>query len=656
MDPRKPFGTEDPPALTHLFEPPDDHVGVFGWLCGYSADAHFLNAAAERFTRRTKRRRAADGVVSLALVLDPGTPRLSPLDVPGVLHLPLPAARPFALLHAKVALLGFRHLQDSARWRLRLVVATGNWTRETLEESLDLAWTVEVEADALAEADAEQRLADLAAASNFLGSLRARLGASPLDAASPLTREAVRALDAWCAAVTSRVPAGLVPRFIDTRSAPLLSQIVARIAPGERNYLAMGSGFYEGGEGADVPRVPAAVVAALLQDDLLMPGAEIDLFVNPDGCQAVAGALPAIAWAGWTVRRPGQGPLRGRPRGLHAKFLLGAHYDARSPRCRRAWLYLGSGNLTHPGLLRAGPAGGNLEAGVVLAPEALFWDDPGSAAGVSVQRVLPIAWDAATELHSDALRAGDGMPERPPAYVPPPIPYLRWQAAPDGSGRLAPPVSGAAAHTVLDADGNACARDAIGALWPGPCPPEVRITWGEATERLTQSVPVIDVHGRVAGTALAPVALDEVWAMLADFPLPPADDVDELDDSDAGPDRAGPAGTSVPGIGGAPAGRYAIRRVMELVERVADRQTAVQAVDWTAWCTRLGQVLEQAKDDPEITAFRGLNLNPLSPLRAGPFRPDFARDRGTPAGQIYEDTLDRVEAAWQVAALEPLEA
>ena len=51
MDPRKPFGTEDPPALTQLFEPPDDHVGVFGWLCGYSADAHFLNAANYKASR-----------------------------------------------------------------------------------------------------------------------------------------------------------------------------------------------------------------------------------------------------------------------------------------------------------------------------------------------------------------------------------------------------------------------------------------------------------------------------------------------------------------------------------------------------------------------------------------------------------------------------
>ncbi len=39
---RRTFGSDQPPALLHLFEPPDGHVGSFGWLCGYSADAFFL--------------------------------------------------------------------------------------------------------------------------------------------------------------------------------------------------------------------------------------------------------------------------------------------------------------------------------------------------------------------------------------------------------------------------------------------------------------------------------------------------------------------------------------------------------------------------------------------------------------------------------------
>ncbi len=74
MNNSRTFGSDQPPALLHLFEPPDGHVGSFGWLCGYSADAYFLDAAAERFAHRTRRRRSAEGEVALGLILDSGSP------------------------------------------------------------------------------------------------------------------------------------------------------------------------------------------------------------------------------------------------------------------------------------------------------------------------------------------------------------------------------------------------------------------------------------------------------------------------------------------------------------------------------------------------------------------------------------------------------
>jgi hypothetical protein len=654
MDTTTKFGSDDPPALTHLFEPPEDYVGSFGWVCGYSADTLFMNDAAERFTRRTKRRRAADGEVALGLILDPGNPRLSAVDVPGVLHLPLPTPHGFALMHAKVALLGFRDLNSAARWRLRLVVSTGNWTRETLEETLDLAWTVEVGSDELGLGAAGPRLADLKAGSAFLAGLRTKLGPSPLDAASRVTAEAVTSLDTWCAEVTATAPKDVTPRFIDSRTRALLPQIVERIAPGRRNYLAMGSGFYEGGGATNLPRVPAKIVEALERNSLQTPQAEIAIFVNPDGCQAVAGAMAAIAKAGWSVRRPGQGSFLGSPRLLHAKFLFGAHSDQRSSRCLRAWLYLGSGNLTHPGLLRAAPAGGNLEAGVVFAPEGLVWDEPAETDAVPVRKLLPIGWDPTTEIAEDALQAGSDMPDRPQAYSPPPVPYLHWEVAPDETGRLLWPAEITADFAVLDSSGTACNRDGKSAVWLGSRPFEVSVAWNEADQLHTERVPVIDEDGRIAAASLAPIAIDEVWALLADFPLPPADDVDEPEDpgnAGAADIHAGRSGRAAP----ATAGSYSIRRVMELVEQIAARQTLLNEADWTAWCVRLGQTLVQAKDDAEIAAFRALRLNPLSALRARPFRPDFTLDPTTPASQRYEETLDRVAVAWAVADLEPLE-
>lgn len=659
---RRGLGSGKPPALTHLFEPPVDHIGGFGWICGYAADAFFLNDAAERFTRRTRRRRATDGDVALGLILDPGNPRLSPVDVPGVLHVPLVMPQSFRLMHSKVALLGFRCLsprrENSLRWRLRLIVATGNWTRETLEESLDLAWTVEVGSDELDAGNDGSLLADLKAASDFLEGLRAMTGAaSPLDVATSVTREAARRFDEWCSTVARKARRGERPRFIHSWNRALLPQITERITPGKRNYLAMGSGFYEGGGSSRLPRVPDRIVRRLREAGLQTQDAEIDLFVNPGACQAVATAMAAVEKAGWTVRRPRNDASRDS-RSLHAKFLFGAHYDQRSPRCLRAWVYLGSGNLTHPGFLQAADVGGNLEAGVVFAPDKLVWDEARDRGDIRVQDALPVAWDDKTKISGTEVASGDDMPDRPPAYVAPPIPYLRWKNAREGTGRLLLPAGNDTAAmsgmTVLDPGGAECARDAAGIIWNGSRPLEVTVAWSAAGQRCSERVAVVDEGGRIAAADLTPVPLGEVWGLLADFPLPPGDDEDEPDEA---PSRT-PDGNADHPLQARPAaksGSYPIRRVMELVEQIAARQTALQEADWTAWCVRLEQGLTQAKDDAEIAEFRALGLNPLSPLRTTAFRPDFAQDGTTAFGRTYEATLERIAKAWRVDKLEPLD-
>lgn len=652
MESRRSFGSDQPPALLHLFEPPDGYIGSFGWLCGYSADAHFLNAATERFTRRTQRRRAVEGEVALGLILDAGSPRVSIVDAPGVLHLPLPPTGAFRLMHAKVALLGFRPLGRNG-WQLRLIVSTGNWTRETLEESLDLACRIEVASDELGKSEAGQRLVDLAAGASFLGALRDRVDEGPLHVASHLTREAVSALDRWCARVAADAPMQIRPRFIDSRTQALLPQIVGRITPLRRNYLAMGSGFYEGGTENNIPQVPAKVIEALHEAGLLVSKPEVALFVNPDGCQAIAAATTAITEVGWSVRRPGQGPFR-RARTLHAKFLFGAHYDGRSPRCRQAWLYLGSGNLTHPGLLRAGPAGGNLEAGIVLAPEGLIWDE--GPDGVPVKKALPITWDENTVLEAGSVAPGGDMPERSEAYRVAPVSHLIWMPASNDIGCLTSPGEAHTPFTVLDRSGAGCTWHERSVIWAGPCPPEVTVTWTADGHACAERVPVIDAYGRVGATSLAPVALDEVWSLLADFPNPPADDADETEADDCGEgDGNGSSDASRRGTA-PPTGDYPIRQVMNLIERIAARQTDLHPSDWTAWCVRLGQTLELVGMDAEIEAFRELGLDPFSALLAEPFRPDFARDASSPEGQLYADTLARVATAWRVAGLSTFEA
>ena len=163
----KNFQSYKPLSLAQNFDAPDDFVGCFGWLCGYSADAGFLDDAVERFVRQTRAQRAYNGRILLAVMLGPGNQQLPPIDAPGVLHLPFKgASMPWLLLHAKVAILGFRHVSDPRKWQLRLIVSTGNWTRETLEDSLDLAWRVDFRSEELRVTDHAigQTCADLRAA------------------------------------------------------------------------------------------------------------------------------------------------------------------------------------------------------------------------------------------------------------------------------------------------------------------------------------------------------------------------------------------------------------------------------------------------------------------------------------------------------------
>src|SRR5258706_2591749 len=168
-----------PCSLAQLFDPPDDYQGVFGWICGYSADAGFLEDAAERFSGLTKAQREHQGRMMLAVMLDPGNPQILPSEVPGVLHLPARSLTlPFLLLHAKVAILGFQGLD---RFLLRIIVTTGNWTRQTLEESLDLAWHIDIE-DQPAEGSRQERT-DLAAVWSFLSLVRSYFDTRPLDVA-----------------------------------------------------------------------------------------------------------------------------------------------------------------------------------------------------------------------------------------------------------------------------------------------------------------------------------------------------------------------------------------------------------------------------------------------------------------------------------------
>ena len=661
-----------PPSLAQLFDAPPEHRGVFGWLCGYSADADFLDQALERFTLETAAQRAHRGRVSLALILDPAQPALSPVEVPGLAHLPLRRAdaRPFRLLHAKFALLGFRGPGEDA-WRLRLIVSTGNWTRQTVEESLDLAWSIDIDAAELAapdDGDLAARCADVKAAWGLLDFLQGLFDLRLLDAGRTRRHsETVAARDSLAAWVARCVAvAGPRARFIDNRRRSFLDQLVpllrAEAGDGARNYLALGSGFFEAATDAradQVPTVLAAIVAALRGAGLLTASAMIDVFVNPLACQGVAGAVGAIGEAGWSVRpAAAMEAVFGRHarRSLHAKFLFSARERSNSAACAAAWVYLGSGNLTGPGFASPMSAhGGNLEAGVVFAPGGLEWPRGGRQAPATlVTNLLPLQWD--DDFNADAPpAAGPDMPAPGEAHVAPPLAWLTWttrgtdgllqaeEAVPDGLA-------------VLDTAGTPCARLADGFLWPAPKPRQVRLRWQDAGRERECLVPVMDEFGRLAAAELATLGFEEAWWALMGFPAAPDDDPppgaddgpggDDDDDDDGGGGGGGPGGVAP----------YPVRQMMELVENIAAKQTALARADWPAWCARLEQTLARIADSPVVDYFRTLGLNPLSPLQGEAFRPDFAEADDSPEGAMYAALLARVEEKWGVSALQVIGA
>lgn len=646
-----------PPSLAQHFEAPDGFLGHFGWLCGYSADIGFLDDAAERFTRRTTAQRAYEGRVALALLIDPSHPQIQPKDVPGVLHLPLKDDRPFRLLHAKVALLGFRHTQEAKRWVLRLIVSTGNWTRATLEESLDLAWHVNVSKEDLKDENEAETVsgacADFAAAWSMLSWLRKlfddRTLRAELNERSRLESPS-KTVEKW---ITKVVRAGreAEPRFFDNRSDSLLAQLPELVKhhclTSSRNYIALGSGFFESGDGDGIPSVLAKIVDDLKDAELLTKSPEIDVFVNPKACQAVATSVSAMTDAGWSVRAPGQPSYFKSARTLHAKFIFGAIQRDNSDLCNSAWLYLGSGNLTAPGFANAmNPHAGNLEAGIVFGPESLQWVP---AKSVPPERVLtnllPVQWDTDFGLSPAALASGVDMPEPQVQYSAAPVAYLVWTVATPDCWLRADEMP--EAFEVLDVDGLPCPRDPVnGFAWSGTRPRQVQVRWHADQQQRQAWVPVIDEFGRVAATTLPKIELDEAWGQLANFPMPPDDEELQPDGDDE------PRVDSDPVSGSASLGvSYPVRQLMQLVENIAAKQTGVPQADWTMWCQRFEQCLTQAAESPVLAGFVSLGLNPLSPLWHAPFRPEFAATSETDEGRCYEEALKRVEAAWNVTGL-----
>lgn len=83
--------------------------------------------------------------------------------------------RGYNLLHAKVALLGFRR-RGGEGYVIRLAVSTGNWTQDPLTDSIDLSWLIDVDT-----ASNKQDVADIRAAQAMFNWLKERADCSLIE-------------------------------------------------------------------------------------------------------------------------------------------------------------------------------------------------------------------------------------------------------------------------------------------------------------------------------------------------------------------------------------------------------------------------------------------------------------------------------------------
>jgi len=294
-------------------------------------------------------------------------------------------------------------------------------------------------------------------------------------------------------------------------------------------------------------------------------------------------------------------------------------------------------------------SGGNLEAGVFFAPQELLWSSDKSADQERVvTNVLPLQWEDEYGGSSTELHAGNDMSEREDVFIAAPVSFLVWSTNELGhsGGWLNAPDWEGSKFEVIDDAGAICRHDADrGVWWPGERPRQVRLSWKVEAKEHAAFAPVIDEFGRLAGTTLPSLGLDEAWSQMASFPMPP--DEDDLPDGD-GPGQIEMSG-KLQGPGGAVVSEYPIRQMMELVENIAAKQTAIQKADWTSWCVRLEQSLAQAKENDVLKRFRIFAVNPLSPLWQLPFRPKFAESCDSAEGSQYEAVLKRIETIWEVS-------
>lgn len=656
-------------TLTQCFEPPEDFEGHFGWVCGYSADEKFMNMAIERFTNCPESIRSSLGEIKLGLFLNSCNKQLQMQNMPGVMHFPFKDTSPvFNLMHAKVALLSFK---KESGWVVRLIVSTGNWTNQTLEESLDLFWQIDVsQADLKTrESNKLQALADVKAAWDFMRELKTHYNTEFLTNLNKSSlKSSIEEFEQWLDNISTKAKGK--PRFIDNRKKSFFDQLPQKLIQlnldSKKNYIALGSGFFEGNSYKNFTEsVPSKIVKKLCEEGLLTQNPTKELYVNPNNCQSIAHKKDEILEHKYEIF-PAYVNTQifgdNIAKSLHAKFIFSANLRDEGKKYSNGWLYLGSGNLTNRGFMNSAKSDrGNLEAGVIFATGDMLGDlQKGKVQLPYIDSLLPIHLLKNTpDVTELPLKEGAPFDEKNnPIYVASELTHLIWDQDQIPSRLLACEAEQKYLDnfTVYSSNDSACMRFKNGYLWEGEQPATVWISWEKDGVQFKATIPIIDNSGRVAGTLLKDLTIEEVELQLLSFPKhlandsfnyvdnekQPKDVNNEIDDEEDSSKHFSSIFIS------SNQSNYHIRKIMSLIESIAFQQTQISEYNWNVWCSRLEQTLKQMSHSECVNFFvKELKINPLTALYRDEFKPDFL-NYNEAKNVKYKETLERIQKAWNI--------
>lgn len=666
------------PSLSEQFDAPEDYYGVFGFVCGFSGDSSFFDDAANRFTDGEY----VSGKICLVAMLQKVLNNMSGNIQSGVYYTVLPEVNDFKLLHAKVALLYFKEKDiNSTRWKMRLVVSTGNWTKQTGTKSLDLFCQIEVDSNDLSDLKSnivkkkdveniQKDCADIKAAWSFLEDVQKyfnlKILTSTVNGRLTDTAVAVKDFKTCVDKVCRLADESVAVRFIDNRKNSLLDELLNKLENCKKtNYLFMGSGFYQSSEqeqkqskskGNDKEKlsVPLEIIEKLKKEGLFSGKYPVEMFVNRSACQNVAKMGKKFFEAKrinvWDAKAPETVFGENATNTLHAKFIFSTNIN-KEKECKNAWLYLGSGNFTPAGFTEE-DSKKNLEAGMVVFPKGLHFDSRKNANKMNfVENLLPILRNGNQIDFETPLDSGKAF-ENPVPCIVPPITWLVWKTGKGGNlSKLCfdeNECKEICQHIeLLDFSGNCCEATDNGFLWKDSQPAFVTIRWDKNKKA---QIPVIDEYGRIATSSLLLVeSMEEALKNLMNFPFPP----EPYSGSDLEPNPEPERNGDNPHKKHSQA-KYPIRNMMEFLEKTAQRQVHLPESYWDSWLNCLGRTLVSMKELDMVKYFREMKINPLSPLYVDCFRPEFAENGSGEKAESYEKLLHEMEIEWNVNGFDGL--